>query len=848
MKRIVTMTVLCLMVFLFVVFMVSCGKNATGIVAEETPTTGTISGKVITSGSNVGVGGAIITLGTRTVATSATDGTFIVAGVSPGNEILKATKDDIVGSTSVAIIAGEVAAAEIQIVTQSGAVPAANAVKIVGRIVDAVSGEGVDGVAMVMSGLGRSTMTSQWDVTVAEMALAYPANVPEPVVGPNGPEHHGYFYFENIAPGIHSFQLTKTGYLQKQVNVEIKTTSPYYKTSPAGVNYFIVTETMVYDPRDTGVIAGYVNFSADGLLAGDTGGTTGNDGTYDGAANQEWLATVTLDTGEKTVTTNVDGKVGYFKFENIRPRHLLYQSGVLVDPGYTVTASAKRVIGGVETEIKGSIIYVEVDAAKTTIVDIKLESGADITNLYVDTAVLQPQSLQKIVTSTPVITWKSNNYSSKFFLRVYHIAPSPAINATTGVGGTTSEVMLDTQVINAQTYTYDGANLVNGEWYAVKVYADIQGVLKSTPGIRFQKAPYLGPTKLAPVDGDMTDPNDTIITWNRTDATGNYVVQIYTSVVGNLLKCDLTKVIFQREVTSDVSMVNLTNELLLPGKHYWWVVGQKNTAFNAPTEFPYIVDTADVDGDGNVAESVLDVAHFVTAPQPEVPNILTASWGDGGVFLTWDDSQFNAGNDFRLDAAHANHWHFVYVDEIDKSETSKRMYIYGNGVSVALTNDSPHTVWVTSVNEYGVESRFVPINGTPGKAPALVFTDWVVTPAKVTIGVNTSTTISVSVTLDNSAGGQSVSGLTITPAGIASGGTLGAMSPVSIANVSVPAKGKTTVSWTALYTVPVPQGAVGDVLSVSFMAAAAGGTSSGGLTGISATGASGAKYAEITLK
>ncbi|PKK90391.1 MAG: hypothetical protein CVV64_08485 [Candidatus Wallbacteria bacterium HGW-Wallbacteria-1] len=815
MRKVITMTVLCLMVFLMVVFMVSCSKNTSSDLAVNATTTGTISGKVVTSDTGIGVGQAVISLGGSTVATTATDGTFIVAGVRQGNEQIVATRGQDVGSTTVAITAGEVSEATITIISQVTNTVSAQNVRVVGRMVDAVSGEGIDGVAVQITDVGKATMTTLWNSSIADFATFFPQNVPEQPAGPNGPEHHGYFYFENVTPGVHTFKFSKTGYFDKQISMDISTTQR------------LVNETMVYDPKATGMIAGYVSFDADGLLAGDT---ANNDGSFNSAT--EWKASLSLDTGQTTTTVDIDGKVGYFKFENIPPRHLIYQNGVLIDPGYTLTALTTRTINNVPVSFQGQVIHIEVDESKTTISNVKLGGGSLNTN--VNPAIQLPAANDMVTAATPLFQWEALSVTTSYVVKVFHIVNA---DPNTGLGGVTTEVMMERTVNNANTYTYDGTDLMNNEWYALKVFSMTNGVLSSGTGIRFKKVPFLIPTRVAPLDNDQTDPNETILAWNNTDSGGNYVVQLYTtSETAPATGADFSRVIWQYETASAAETnVKLTNSLLLPSKVYWWAVAQKNPADNSPVEFATVTDTSDIDKDGNTAEQVIDCGYFRTAPQPGVPVNPTGVFSDSQVTLTWTDPV--APQDLTGDAVHANHWHHVYVD----AETTPRI-IYANTTTIGVSNDVNHTLSIATVNQYGVESRLVTVTGTPGTPPAVTFTNWTVSPNTANLAVNTAGSINTSVSFTvNNLGGQAVTGLSVAVTAVGPGS--GTDTLVGTVNLS----GKGSVNVTIPLTVSVNANATaGQTAVFSFVGTATGGTSQTGTTGISGGGASGTTGLTVT--
>lgn len=791
MKRILPMTILCLLIFLSVVFMVSCGKNVTDDLSTLVASTGTVSGKVITSDTKVGVGEAIISIGGRVVATSATDGSFIVAGVTPGNDQIVATRGTDVGSTTVAIVAGDVTQTEITIISKvTNSVTLGN-LAIVGRVIDAVTGEGVDGVSVQVTDLGKSTMSRQWDSQVAFIGTAFASYAPTAAT-PNGPEHHGYFDFSNVPPGVHSFKFSKTGFFDKQVSFDCT-------AATAGAYFAINNLPLVYDSRDSGNISGYISFEEDGNLPGDT---LDNNGALD-ENKRSWVATLELDTGLRTVTSVLDGRMGYYKFENLRAREVKYDSsGNITDPAYQITAKASYL----ETNAAGTVVIrnsyqksidqVEVDTGKTTIANIVL-SQDDLTGSTSDQNVgpniITPVALNpvsKLISTAPTFFWEVHSDAASYMVTVYHIE-SPG---TDGTGGTTREVMLQEQVTtNTLIYPETGADLVNNEYYRLRVDAiktTGYSVSGSSKMVNFMKVAPLAPTRIAPIDGEITDTSPTLA-WNRGDHTGGFVVQLYTSIDdgANKDKCDFTKVIFQTVVSDTVFEMNsytmntdTTNTYLLHNHNYWWTVAQLNTESNSPIEFRMVTDINDLNDNGSATDLILDASKFTTNADfsPKI-NKGSSYARDGSIHIELTDP-----DEYLTDVNHEKHFHILYINDVREIE------FYSNTLDYSATNDAEIKVVVSLMTEYGDESKSDTWTVTPTATPVLTTSNWSITQADTTVKADGSDSVDLTVSFDIGSDGDGVKGLGFKVKGASSDANFifdPGSGEKSISNISVPAKG-----------------------------------------------------------
>jgi hypothetical protein len=443
-----------------------------------------------------------------------------------------------------------------------------------------------------------------------------------------------------------------------------------------------------------------------------------------------------------------------------------------------------------------------VDAGKTTIANLSLSQDDLISatgDLTAGPDIIAPMASNPasiVTSSSPTFYWEIHSEAASYMVTLYHIE-SPGAD---GTGGTTKEVIFQEEVTtNKIVYPATGSDLVNNNYYRLRVDVikrtgdPISGITKM---VTFQKVAPLAPTRLAPLNGDITDTSPTLA-WNRGDHTGNYVLQIYTELAADNTKCDFSKVLFQA-VTNDTSFTmntDASNTFILHGRSYWWTVAQADTANNSPIEFKMVTDINDLDNDGSTSDLVLDVSKFTTdiniQPTIDTETVIdpeTSYAGDGFVHIVIDDPAAYAA-----DILHEKHFHILYLNGERQGE------YYGNVINIAAPNNETASIAVSLVTETGVESRTSIFSSVPRTSPLLSTANWIVAPAALTVaaaGPAGEKTVEVSVSFEIvNSGQQAVNGLGVDVTGINTGGTQ--ITPIGGATVSgltVPGNGKIVVT------------------------------------------------------
>ncbi|MCK5683023.1 carboxypeptidase regulatory-like domain-containing protein, partial [bacterium] len=274
MKIIFKATLLFLMVFMLMVFVISCSKNY-----DDTTFIGTgdstIKGKVVTSAEPPeAIGGAIVALNDIDKATTATDGTYVVTGVGKGTYTITATLGSSVGSTVYLVDSVGNTYEDVNISIQQST---SSTGKIIGRVVDATTGNGINNVIVKVEEMDVTTLSISGATASSDtdIVAAYGAS----------PAGDGYYILQNIDVGNFKVSFTKQGYFSNMKRLTVSSAA----VIDAGTAY------LSYDLSSAGMIVGHVTDAVGNVVAG---------------------ATVSLDTGATTVTNTS----GDYKIENLPER------------------------------------------------------------------------------------------------------------------------------------------------------------------------------------------------------------------------------------------------------------------------------------------------------------------------------------------------------------------------------------------------------------------------------------------------------------------------------------------------------------------------------------------------
>jgi len=352
MKGLIKTTIISAAIFFVVLFLVSCRKNFDAATVAGL-TSAIIKGTVVNSQTNQPVGGATITVDGKSAGTTASDGTFVISGLGTGTHTIVATLSGNTGSTNVLIVEDDIGTAkEVTVKIEQTGTTATK--RIVGRVTDAVTLKGIDGVNVKITEQDISTTTTNYDSVLA----AYPG-LSSYIVRPSSSEDMaGYFVLENLDTGDYHIEFSKAGYLKKTVKITIDEDVETYEAK------------LNYDTVSTGILAGTVYF-----LTNETLQTVAT-------------AEVILDTGQRTTTTGS----GNYKLDNVPERIVDRSIGEL---GYTLTAT-KQING---TTYSRTVSLISVVASKTTLVDIILNTTLNAPDIYV------PEQGSTVDIDKPLFNW-----------------------------------------------------------------------------------------------------------------------------------------------------------------------------------------------------------------------------------------------------------------------------------------------------------------------------------------------------------------------------------------------------------------------------------------------------------